>query len=111
MHPVCSIRQQRNIRQHAQLVDFLLHVTLPRQNTPCAVQIQPPNGTELSRAAEGGVGWSELLCGVFLLGSRNEPLNKIRKRLWMDNATQVNCMKVTESGKVDSHFRYRWLGD
>ena len=23
----------------------------------------PPNGTELSRAAEGGVGWSELLGG------------------------------------------------
>jgi len=29
------------------------------------VAVKPPNGTELSRAAEGGVGWSEMLGGAF----------------------------------------------
>ena len=54
MHHVCSIRRQRSIRQLAQLVDSLLRVTPPPQNTPCAVQIQPPNGMRLSRSAERG---------------------------------------------------------
>jgi hypothetical protein len=51
--PVCSIWQQRNTRRHTQAVDFLPYVTLPRQNTPCAVEIQPLNVLVQVCAASG----------------------------------------------------------
>ena len=129
MHRVCFVQPRQNTRLLAQLVECLIHVTLPLQNT--TVQIQPSNGLWFSRPTQGTAShttkpankmtrgiepkafdWMRLLCGV-RIGQSQRTLPRTPARHTHPNTRRcvhVDVKKHVPERDTDRtrHFAFCW---